>query len=92
MFRELGSQIRKENIRKVQILTRNLCRSPLGNQAGYLKPSRKVDIEGRNRSLFGNQAGYLRSSGRVDIKGRNMNHVSPMFRIECCSGELLLTY
>ena len=71
VFGELESQVRRENIREVQILGGDLRRSLLGNQAGYLRPSGRVDIEERNRSLLGNQAGYLRSSRRVDIEGRN---------------------
>ena len=97
---KLGCQVQRENIRKVQILGGDLCRCLLGNQAGYLRLPRRVDIEGRDRSLFGNQAEYLRSLGRVDIKGRNeqgetegrnMNYISLMFRIKCYSGKLFLT-
>ena len=101
VFGELGSQVRRKNICKVRILGGNLYRSLFGNQAGYLRPLGRVNIEGRDRSLLGNQTGYLRSPERVDIKrcneqggteGRNMNYISPIFRIECCSGELLFTH
>ena len=101
VFGKLGSQVRRENIREVQILGKDLCRSLLDNQAGYLRPPGRVDIKGRNRSLLGNQTRYLRSPGRVDIEGRDerggteghdMNYVSLMFRIKYCSGKLLLTH
>ena len=101
VFGELGSQVRRKNIREVRILGGDLYRSLLGNQARYLRPLGRVNIKGRDRSLLGNQAGYLRSPGRVDIKGRDersgtegrdMNYVSLMFRIECCSGEILFTH
>ena len=92
VFKKLESQVRRENIRKVRILGGNFYRSLLGNQAGYLRPPEKVDIERCERSLFGNQARYLRSLGRVDIEGRNMNYVSLMFRIKCCSGKLLFNH
>ena len=98
---ELGRQVWRKNVRKVRILGGDLCRSLLGNQAGYLRPPERVDIKGRNQNLLDNQAGYLRSLGRVDIEGhdkrggtegRDMNYVSLMFWIECCRGELLLTH
>ena len=73
---ELGRQVRRENVREVRILGGDLCRSLLGNQAGYLRPPKRVDIEGRERG---------------GTEGCDMNYVSLMFRIECCSCKLFLT-
>ena len=40
---EFGCQIRKMSIRKVNILMKNLGKSLFDNQAGYLRPIRKVN-------------------------------------------------
>ena len=45
MLEELGRQVRRENICKVQILGRDLCKGLFDNQAGYLRPLKRVDIE-----------------------------------------------
>ena len=42
---ELRCQVQKENIRKVRILGEDLCRGFFDNQAGYLRPPKRVDVE-----------------------------------------------
>ena len=67
VFGELGSQVRRENIREVRILGGDLCRSLFCNQAGYLRLLGRVDIKGRKQG---------------GTEGRNINYVSLMFRIK----------
>ena len=41
---EFGSQVRREHVREVGILDGDLCRSLLGDQAGYLRSTGRVNI------------------------------------------------
>ena len=45
VFGELGSQVQRENIRKVQILGGNLRGSLFGNQTEYLRSPGRVGVE-----------------------------------------------
>ena len=42
---EFGRQVWREYVREVGILVGDFCGSFLGNQAGYLRPSGRIDIE-----------------------------------------------
>ena len=44
VLREFECQVWKKYVRKVRIFGKDLCRSLLGNQVGYLRPTEKVDL------------------------------------------------
>ena len=70
MIINLGMFVRRENIREVQILNEDLCRSLLSNQAGYLSAPGRVDFQ---------------CDKRGGTEGCNVNYVDLMFRVECGS-------
>ena len=77
VLEELGCQIWRENVCKVQILSEDFCRGFFGNQAGYLRPPKRVDIE---------------CDKRGGTEGRDINYVGLMFRVKCCSCKLFLSH
>ena len=74
---QLRCQVRRENIRKVRILDEDLCKGFLGNQVGYLRPLKRVDIK-RNE--------------RGGTEGRDVNYIGLTFQVKCCSCKLFLSY
>ena len=70
---------------KVNILVGDLYKTLFGNQAGYLRPMKRMDI-------CIEQAGTKESDKRAAIEGRNMNYKSLIFRIEYCSCKLFFPH
>ena len=55
MLEKLGRQVRRENIRKVRIFGKDLCRGLFSNQARYLRPLGRMDVEQEGaRQCIGN--------------------------------------